>query len=660
MHQAYGTAEELPELLLALRSADADTRRKALDRYYGAVHHQGDVYTCTTVSLPFLYELVADPWTPDRAAIVDLLISIGTEAVERGDITYAGQADFAGARAVMRARAHVFVDLASDDDPHVRRAAVPGLALFVDDMEPLRDRFAAATGIAEQLVVVEAVGTLALRVPMLAEQAAAWSATVAANTRVAAEVGLGALVQRVRCSPDRIDTDLVPSAVHLLEQVTPMWVSSEPESLVVPEAGVPPFVTAAFADMQRHGRVRAWSTGSLQALHEALADRVLDRTALLATQLRSLDLGTRLDGISMCATLICGWRGDHTSLIVLLGEQLGVGEPELAAEAAKALQQCHPIAEPARQVLADYVAQHGPHGWASPQPATRRACQEVVRTLARLGDPWALPSLLLALDDGVDDWRAVQVAGGLAAAADQLVPRLRRHLAAVDLTTPQWDSSATALVNALAKLGDPAAVPVLVDTLHTAIRQENVSIQRSVLAALGTLGAAASGALELIRALLAADKVRGGAVAALWAVSRDSTEVLPLLHVLLEGRNSFEINAAADVLVEIGPAAAAAAPRLRELLDHNYDWVRVHAATALWAVAGDEVVLEVLLQAWAQNSATGNAVVACLNRMGPAAAPALPELRRQLALPRRGGRYGGIDTDEELQRQGRAIVARFA
>jgi hypothetical protein len=45
--------------------------------------------------------------------------------------------------------------------------------------------------------------------------------------------------------------------------------------------------------------------------------------------------------------------------------------------------------------------------------------------------------------------------------------------------------------------------------------------------------------------------------------------------------------------------------------------------------------------------------------MGPAAEPALPQLRAQLALPHRGGRFASIDNDEELQRHSRAIIGRL-
>jgi hypothetical protein len=137
---------------------------------------------------------------------------------------------------------------------------------------------------------------------------------------------------------------------------------------------------------------------------------------------------------------------------------------------------------------------------------------------------------------------------------------------------------------------------------------------------------------------------------------------MPLLHDLLDDSITFRVLDAAGVFGQIGPPAAAALPRLRELLTHDYEWVRVHCAAALWEIGGEaetSTVLETLLQAWAENSATANHVVACLERMDLAAEPALPYLHTQLALPERGGPLTSIADDEELQRAARAIIGRF-
>jgi hypothetical protein len=70
---------------------------------------------------------------------------------------------------------------------------------------------------------------------------------------------------------------------------------------------------------------------------------------LLAEQLRSPDPGSRVDAIRMSAELMKSWRGDHASLVMLVAGQLGAASREVAAEAAAALEACHPIAEPARE-----------------------------------------------------------------------------------------------------------------------------------------------------------------------------------------------------------------------------------------------------------------------------------------------------------------------
>jgi hypothetical protein len=89
----------------------------------------------------------------------------------------------------------------------------------------------------------------------------------------------------------------------------------------------------------------------------------------------------------------------------------------------------------------------------------------------------------------------------------------------------------------------------------------------------------------------------------------------------------------------------------------------VHCAAALWEIGGEAeapAVLDTLLQAWAQNPSTANHVVTCLDQMDARVArAALPLLREQLSLPRRGGRFRSVDHDEELQRLGRALIARL-
>ncbi|MYQ96734.1 HEAT repeat domain-containing protein [Streptomyces sp. SID4946] len=682
MEHAYGSAAEVPALLWALRSPHTEERRKALDRFYGAVHHQGSVYPPTAASLPFLLELAADGATPDRAAVVTLMVSIGRESLDRGfeddgtEIEYYPPMGCAQAIAFLREQGPQFADLSRDPDPDVRLAAIPGLGLFLDDADraaaALRERLASERGIAARLQVVEAAAALALRLPAASHQLMDWLAELATDPAQGPVTRLAALVQRARCAPDQIGADTVAAAIGLLRQTTraiPVRpIAPAPSRPAAPPNTVAPQIVAAFEDLDRHTRVYAPTTALLRTFHETLGARVPERTTVLAEQLSSPDPGSRLDAVRMSGELMRTWRGDHTRLLMLIADQLTTSDQEVAAEAAAVLASCHPIAAPAREALAAHIdaqrAAHGPDVWAAPDARLRRSHQEAVRALARLGDARALLSLLAALDSDVDVWRAIQVAGHLPQEAAQLVPRLCSHLRRIDLSQQWTEMSVNAILATLAALGDPAAVPVVVDTLGAAVRHEQHGVTRSVLKALGAFGPAAAGARETIRSLTTATDahVRPAAVAALCAVDGDLAEVMPLLLDLLDDRITFRISDAADLLGKIGPPAAAALPRLRSLLTHDYEWVRVHCAAALWEIGGQAeapAVLDALLQAMAKNPATANHVVACLDRMGPLAAPALPLLREQLALPRRGGRFKSVDHDEELQRVGRTLIARL-
>lgn len=681
MEHAYGTAEEMPALLRALCCSHTEERRKALDRFYSAVHHQGSVYSSTAASLPFLFELAADGATPDRAAVVGLVVSIGREALDRGfaddgtEIEYYPPAGCAQAAAFLRVRGVEFAELAGDPDPDVRLAAIPGLGLFLDDAGRaaalLRERLAAECGTEARLRILDAAAVLALRLPAASPQVMDWLTGLTGDPAWGPVTRLAALIQRARCTPEAIGEEIVPAAVGLLRESA----SALPLQPIAPALsptpdstqGVPPQIVAAFEDLDHSTRVYALTTGLLRTFHEALGDRVAERTAVLAEQLASPDPGTRLDAVRMSGELMRTWRGDHTRLLTQVASQLTTGHLEVATEAAGVLEACHPIADLAREALAAHIdaqrTAHGPNVWAAPDARLRKSHQAATRALARLGDTRALPSLLAALDSDVDAWRAIQVARHLPHAADELVPRLCNHLRRLDLSQEWTKMSANALLAALAALGDPAAIDTILDALDAAVRHEQHGVTASALKALTAFGPAA-GAHETIRSLTTHTDahIRPAAVAALWAVGGDLAEVMPLLLALLDDSITFRISEAAYVLGEIGTPASAAMPRLREHLTHGYEWVRVPCAAALWEIGGEAeapAVVDVLLQAMANRPATANAVVACLDRMGAFATPALPLLREQLALPGRGDGFQTLEHDEELQRVARSLIARL-
>jgi hypothetical protein len=75
---AYGSAEDVPDLLRALRTCRPDLRgeESPLWHLYGNIWHQGTVYEATSYAVPFLIEIAADRHTLDRSGVLGLLAEI--------------------------------------------------------------------------------------------------------------------------------------------------------------------------------------------------------------------------------------------------------------------------------------------------------------------------------------------------------------------------------------------------------------------------------------------------------------------------------------------------------------------------------------------------------------------------------------------------------
>src|SRR5262245_2170965 len=70
---AYGAADDVPDLLRSLASADSDERENAFHELYGNIWHQGTVYAATVQVVPFLLELLESPKVESKDQILVLL-----------------------------------------------------------------------------------------------------------------------------------------------------------------------------------------------------------------------------------------------------------------------------------------------------------------------------------------------------------------------------------------------------------------------------------------------------------------------------------------------------------------------------------------------------------------------------------------------------------
>jgi HEAT repeat protein len=107
---AYGSAEDVPEMLRAAAAPDEETADAGVSDLYGSVLHQGSVYSSTPVVLPFVLDIAADPRSQCRYLLVGF---VGT-AVASGD---------ARIRDVVANRADRLVELLADEDDKVREMA---------------------------------------------------------------------------------------------------------------------------------------------------------------------------------------------------------------------------------------------------------------------------------------------------------------------------------------------------------------------------------------------------------------------------------------------------------------------------------------------------------------------------------------------------------
>ncbi len=627
-----------------------------------------------------------------------------------------GAANYAMAAAAVTAGAGVFFELIADEDPGVRLAAPLALATLhrhpVRVLALLRERLPVEPDEEVRLALVEAAGRVALRHRPLAGRVAQWLGRLASRAH-SPRLRLAALAQLARCSPDGLPDDVVPVVSGLLremratpEECAAPEVDAAREDIAARKGSAPgpgrapdaePFeaepveaqpvdsepvdaepvdaepVTAAETCRGEHvttptlvgqlrslstqdnaGRGAPWAADLLRTLHVGLDDRVGDRTALLADQLRSPDRRQRIDAVRMSGGLIRAWRGPYEELVALVGEQLSDPEPRLAEAASHVLEELFGLAAPAADALAARLAAD-PGSWVKTWASGPPGLGSTVKALARLGDARAVPALAAALELPQVAHDVGFAVGHLGAVARPLAGALRRRLAEVVLDEGAYDR-ASPLLAGLTGLRAGEAAPEVLRVLRGAPEYRGEWLRTAALRALGSFGPAAREAVPELRALTRRPGTASAteAAEALWAVSGDAEAVLP---VLIEGLQSDQVHdrrAAAVALGALGPRAAVVAPRLRGLLAHEELWLRVDAAIALWEVSGrSRETTDALLTAWEQSRHVRLRVAECLARMGPVpeGSAAAHVLRSELASVRRhnamDGGYGSHDIHED-------------
>ena len=153
---AFGSAEDVPDLLRRLRTAPAEMagEQSPLWHLYENIWHQGTVYEVTAYTVPFLIELATCPSVPDRVGILGLLAAIATGgSFLEGHGNVLNDPDFTERKAVElkwveQAHAAVASSVAAflamtEEETDVRLAAAHVLALLPEHCEVVSARLRA-------------------------------------------------------------------------------------------------------------------------------------------------------------------------------------------------------------------------------------------------------------------------------------------------------------------------------------------------------------------------------------------------------------------------------------------------------------------------------------------------------------------------------------
>ncbi|MEV0637868.1 HEAT repeat domain-containing protein [Streptomyces sp. NPDC050619] len=602
LRHAYGSAEDVPGLLRGLASADPAEREGALDGLYGAVHQQGDVYDSTLACVPFLFALAESEGVRDRGGIVELLVSIGWEGEDRARADQ-GRGGLEGEELASEGLASEGLELGNRASQGLEpeNQASPGRVHGTDGTYAMArsvvragaEGFVRMIGDADASVRRAAAGAL---VRFLDEPA-----------RV-----LGLLRERITVERDDQVLLALTESLGLFVRRHPTHAAPALDLLVAQSAS--PY--EAGLRLAALGQLAGCAPDRLPADLVPVAVRLLrERSALLpAGRDDAAGHGTHMligrmrrprpsdeEGALLLRTLHAALDDRVDDRIALLRGQLTSPDPT---------DRCNGVWMSAG-LLREWRADHA-------------------------GTVTLIGAQLAAEEDRLHS-AAVCVLVDLfelaAPAADQLAALVAFR---PDLWVRRWNRVEPALggpLKALARSGDPRAVPVLAEVLA------GPKVPGDLGQVIGHLSPYAAPLAPAIRRRLGAiplgsPETPARAVPLLSAlVALRDREAVPEVMRLVRGTpaglrpGDAHVGYVVRALGTFGPAARDAIPVLRGLLDTEYASV---AARALWEVEGDaSVVLPVLLRELAGEEPRRRRPAAdALSRMGPAAGPASAALRR--------------------------------
>jgi hypothetical protein len=690
LNHAYGSAEDVPQTLRDAVGADEEVADEAIGHLYGSIYHQGTLYTATPWAVPFVAELAADPRTPRRVHLVNLLGAIAASDDAKPEV-------LADVRTALARETTRLVPLLDDPDVDVRHLATRLLgnlpqseaAEVVPALRARRERERSPRVLAGLLAAVGRLapsdnaewltGELAPGRPAAARAGALWAIADAglpwsdAATEAVVDLWLNGdpltswiwaddpfadIVARIDSAPfadlcrtlfERGTADTARNAIDAVYQRCVRSRSARDDFAPLLAAGIDhPDIGVRFAAATAVRDVPA--AAPLAA--DSLAAFVTDPCAEDANSLEA-----RLFGMALEILIALGdprWRAPFTTALV--AGRLTSDVPAMLIDTDVP---CDPVLLTAvRERLAALPPEWSTERGGYDAMQGRMLWHNEISTLTRLLHHWgpdaaeAVPELVRLVPH--DQWWAVRALAAIGLAASAAVPVLTQVR---DDPTAAWPHRLDCAQALTALTGDIGQLSACIAEATAA--GEPVPAARMAL----HHGLPLNGAVPALRDIAttatadepAAIRVRLQA-ARLLLQTGDTTAPLSAAADALDSRRYTAD--AAELAGLMGPAATELVPRLRTLLDDQHQF---HAAAlAIRRVTGEPEPLVAAVRRRLPTFGAGPWLMESLRELAADAAPLLPTLRdlvdNDAAIPGLGIDGRQVQRDEEQRRQLVAVL----
>ncbi len=624
----YGSAVDVPVLLTRLADPDPAAASEARGELWNNLRHQGNSSMAAPLAVPFLIRLAADPDVHHRWDLLDLAAEIGRRNAFGDDSRtgllraaddeelcdnwgYPGHWSIQAGRDALAADTGILLSLLHDPDPHVRCRAAYALAAAsghpAEISDGLRQRLGTEDEPSVRISLLLGIAQTAGEHHHQLDETTGWLRGLWSDPAQPQDVRLGAGIAWL-CLTD------VPPPDGLLDLLA---------DAVTPEAAEWMRYVPWPDDIDGHGGLGAWLVGLVGG-----------DTALTFRLARSAQPQARIGAIRAGYHIAVGSRSATDEIVAATADLLGDPSRAVALVAARYLGRVGAATAPVAAALAAALDHEHEEvrAWAAVGLAhcgDRRAVAPLIQFFGQDCCPWPssnaygadlrppvrlldalrphagelLPALTHRLGEGGDGWTpavAYDLVRGLGRWGPDAGPAAR----AIATFLLRGPVDVTAVATALGRIGPAAAdlIPVLdpppasaddisravlawacwrisgertANTIATLTRAATTPPYRPRgLAMLADLGLAAHTSVDTVRSLLADidPEVRTEAAHALWRITSDHTDALPVLVEVLHrcSNASGQTNTAGVTTIgylgDIGQPAPDAIPILQAIL----------------------------------------------------------------------------------------------